>query len=101
MMGNRMVEKLDAMIKWTWLGPLLLSMVMGLCGAFALNLHGRVVRIEEYIINAERRDAQQQGQFDTIIFRLNKLSERTETVYNILLQHSGNPLEDMFKSRRK
>jgi hypothetical protein len=95
-----MVEKAEAILTWKWLGPLLLSMVVSLCAGWAWNTSTRLERIETYIISAEKRDASQQGQFDTIIFRLNKLSERIENMNNILLNHSNqNNPSFQFRSR--
>jgi hypothetical protein len=88
-----MVERAEAILTWKWLGPLLLSLVVSLCAAWAWNTSGRLDRVETYIISAEKRDAQQQGQFETIIFRLNKLSERVENINNILITHNNNTFQ--------
>lgn len=74
------MDKIEAVLKWTWFGPLMFAIVMALVSAWAVDTNARIKALEVTVNAIDRQNVAQGGQFELIITRLNIMSNRLETL---------------------
>jgi hypothetical protein len=77
-------------IRWTWLGPLLIAVVMAMASAWAVNVDRKVGRLEEAVTELIRTRGELNGKLDTIVnqnssqdIRMTQISNRLDSLLNI------------------
>ena len=75
-----MVEKLESVVKWEWVGPVLIGIILMLVSAWAVNVNARVMKLEEIVVSIDKQNVAQQGQYELISTRLTIISQRLETL---------------------
>ena len=75
-----MAEKLESVVKWEWVGPVLIGIILMLVSAWAVNVNARVMKLEEIVVAIDKQNVAQQGQYELTSTRLSIISQRLETL---------------------
>ena len=92
---GRDVEIKD-IVRWTWVGPLLISVVIMMIAAWSFNMDRRVSRMEDAVAELVRSRGEMSGKLETIInqnssqdLRMTQISSRLDTLVTLHIDNNG------------
>ena len=90
-LGRRNTDNVTKdLIRWTWLGPLLISLIILMASAWAINIDRRVIRVEESVTMLIQSRGEIMGKLDTIMnqnsaqdIRMTQISNRLDSLISL------------------
>lgn len=86
-----MTQRLLDNIRWTWAGPVLIVVILGMVGAWAVNVDGRVKRLEDALVMTARETEGVKGALETIknqnLAQDNRMNDVTGLLRTLVEQH--------------
>jgi hypothetical protein len=91
-----MVEEVKDFVRWTWMGPLLISVLLMMIAAWSFNMDRRVSRMEDAVAELIRARGEMSGKLETIInqnasqdLRMTQISSRLDTLVTLHIDGNG------------
>lgn len=76
----RMTDRIRDLIRWTWLGPLLVTLILAMSAAWAINMDRRMTRQEEITAELIKANGEIRGSLTTIVEQNRSQDSRTTQI---------------------
>lgn len=96
MTAQEVRDDVKDVLRWTWVGPLLISVVIMMVAGWSFNMDRRVSRMEEAVAELVRSRGEMSGKLETIInqntsqdYRMTQISNRLDTLVGLHIDSNG------------
>jgi hypothetical protein len=92
----QMTDKIRDLIRWTWLGPVLVTLILGMSAAWAVNMDRRLTRQEEVTAELVKANGEIKGALSTIVeqnrsqdSRMTQVSSRIDMLISMHIERNS------------